>query len=182
MSQASSRPRRRPAPPVGEQTTWARTFTRLLANGRRTQQDVSDATGIDKNTLSALVHGRSAKVETLARLAEYFGVDLAEFFLDEQEARFLTYFSPRRRQLVRGDRAKDMIVRSTTDLDHLAKEITDQMSTMMSVMFEMRQQVDQVKQQLEEAPTRARAVTPRATRPEPPTRPAPHHEDVTEDR
>lgn len=59
----------------------ARTFKRLMEEHQVTQQQVADGTGIDKNTLSALVHGRVSKVTTLNKLATFFDVDVSSFLV-----------------------------------------------------------------------------------------------------
>jgi transcriptional regulator with XRE-family HTH domain len=66
-------------------TPWAQMFKRLLDREELTQRDVSEATGLDRNTLSGLLHGREAKSSTLVKLAEYFHIDPGEFLRDEQE-------------------------------------------------------------------------------------------------
>jgi transcriptional regulator with XRE-family HTH domain len=64
---------------------WSRAFKRLLGERNLTQNEVAVQTGIDKNTLSALVHGRPTKTTTLERLAEFFKVNIVTFFLQEGE-------------------------------------------------------------------------------------------------
>jgi transcriptional regulator with XRE-family HTH domain len=64
---------------------WSRAFRRLLGERNLTQNEVAVQTGIDKNTLSALVHGRPTKTTTLERLAEFFKVNIVSFFLQEGE-------------------------------------------------------------------------------------------------
>lgn len=93
----TSRPprRRRRSIHATSQTTWSRAFKRLLGERNLTQNDVALQTGIDKNTLSALVHGRPTKTNTLERLAEFFKVNLVVFFLQEGEFVVGPYSSPR---------------------------------------------------------------------------------------
>ena len=75
--------RRRSVYAFDASTTWSRVFIRLLNETNSTQRQVCRETGLDKNTVSALVHGRDFKVSTAIRLAEYFQVGIWEFFLPE---------------------------------------------------------------------------------------------------
>src|SRR5262245_65985577 len=82
---ASGRSRRvrRVAPPPEELTPMARVFKRLMKQRNVSQAIVADKTGIDKNTLSALMHGRPSHMRTLFKLAEYFHVPPYVFLCDD---------------------------------------------------------------------------------------------------
>jgi transcriptional regulator with XRE-family HTH domain len=79
----------RPVPAHAELSSHARVLLELMRERRVNQQEVAEGAGVDKNTLSALIHqGRDTKVGTLNKLAKYFQVPPARFLETSLEGSF----------------------------------------------------------------------------------------------
>lgn len=51
-----------------------------VEKGHMTQRDLSEATGVNRTTISNIENGKQASVKTSKILAEFFGIDWREFY------------------------------------------------------------------------------------------------------
>ncbi len=68
-------------------TRWGEAIQRLQAERKWTKQKLAELAGVRPNTLTNIIkHGRPTDPTTLDRIADAFGVDLAEMFLTAEAA------------------------------------------------------------------------------------------------
>ncbi len=61
----------------------------MAERSQLTYRDVAAATGIDKNTIGNFLKGKAVKTDTVQRFADYFDVDISEFFVTPMQADLL---------------------------------------------------------------------------------------------
>jgi transcriptional regulator with XRE-family HTH domain len=123
--------KRRLLPTVNERP-WAAALQRLLATVRRAdgslwkKGDLADRAGVRPATISALLNSpKLPKTSTLKAIGEILGVELWEFFVNDEQAAVLHTHAKQRQNLLREDDIASRIEQKLmTKFAHAIKEAT----------------------------------------------------------